>query len=465
MTFLSCAISILFFSSLVLGSIDCTPRDVGTLSKMMKETDAIIQAEHENDLSEFVDSLPMYDEYFKSLNHTSEQVHLWVGQNESSMWVGWISRVKYTSPQVQYGTQTSNFISVTAQRSTYEADINIEAPHFGLQGWIYEAEMINLSPSELYYYRVGDSSTNQWSETFNFTCPSTSIGSFRFAAYGDMGTFPGGGVDGRRTTQRMIERLDQLNLVIHAGDIAYAYGINHIWDLFGEQIQPLASSIPYMTVVGNHEQEDLFNYTAYSHRYSMKGNAGSPPFWYSFSFQGVFFLAISTEQDWDQGSTQYEWIENTLTSIDRSKYPWVVAFFHKPMYCSNNYTSCSGYSANLRATFEDMFNENLVNLVYFGHVHAYERTYPVYNCEVSGSYQTPGAPIYVLAGCAGALWNDHQRDWTNPQPSWSGYRETKWGWTEVTVHNSSTMSIEYFTNTEGKLTDSFTFQNYASILS
>lgn len=64
------------------------------------------------------------------------------------------------------------------------------------------------------------------------------------------------------------------------------YGFNDIWDLFGQQIEPLSSHIPYMTAVGNHEQESIFNYTAFSHRFSMKGNQGEPPFWYSFVYSG-----------------------------------------------------------------------------------------------------------------------------------------------------------------------------------
>ncbi|GIL70681.1 hypothetical protein Vretimale_3776 [Volvox reticuliferus] len=39
----------------------------------------------------------------------------------------------------------------------------------------------------------------------------------------------------------------------HAGDLAYADGKYKVWDSFMEQIEPLASRVPYMIGIGNHE--------------------------------------------------------------------------------------------------------------------------------------------------------------------------------------------------------------------
>ena len=36
-----------------------------------------------------------------------------------------------------------------------------------------------------------------------------------------------------------------------------------IWDLWGQQIEPLAAHMPYMTGVGNHEK--FYNWTAFTH--------------------------------------------------------------------------------------------------------------------------------------------------------------------------------------------------------
>lgn len=48
----------------------------------------------------------------------------------------------------------------------------------------------------------------------------------------------------------------EVDVIFHVGDIAYnldSYD-GEVGDEFLRMIQPIASSIPYMTVVGNHEQ-------------------------------------------------------------------------------------------------------------------------------------------------------------------------------------------------------------------
>ena len=53
--------------------------------------------------------------------------------------------------------------------------------------------------------------------------------------------------------ESMATRLDQIpHLVMHIGDISYADGEQHHWDLFMRKIEPIASAVPYMTCRGNH---------------------------------------------------------------------------------------------------------------------------------------------------------------------------------------------------------------------
>ena len=52
--------------------------------------------------------------------------------------------------------------------------------------------------------------------------------------------------------KRVTEK-DDIDLVVHIGDISYARGIAPVWDLFMTQIEPVAAKIPYMVSIGNHE--------------------------------------------------------------------------------------------------------------------------------------------------------------------------------------------------------------------
>jgi hypothetical protein len=48
------------------------------------------------------------------------------------------------------------------------------------------------------------------------------------------------------TTDRLIEDLKNIDIVFHIGDISYANGYISQWDQFTAQVEPIASTVPYM---------------------------------------------------------------------------------------------------------------------------------------------------------------------------------------------------------------------------
>jgi len=48
-----------------------------------------------------------------------------------------------------------------------------------------------------------------------------------------------------------------INSIFHIGDISYATGFLAEWEFFFQLINPVASRIPYMTAIGNHERYAL----------------------------------------------------------------------------------------------------------------------------------------------------------------------------------------------------------------
>ncbi len=108
--------------------------------------------------------------------------------------------------------------------------------------------------------------------------------------------------------------------LLHIGDISYARGVGALWDAFMTQIQPIAARVPYMTGIGNHEYDHETGgecAVPMVHRFHSPTN-GNGLFWYSFDVGPVHILFFSTEHDYLPKSTQYEWIENDLRSVNRS---------------------------------------------------------------------------------------------------------------------------------------------------
>ena len=61
-----------------------------------------------------------------------------------------------------------------------------------------------------------------------------------------------------------------------------------------------------------------------------------------------------------------------LERVDREKTPWLIVLMHVPIYNSNEAHFMEGES--MRAVFEKWFVRYKVDVVFAGHVHAYERS-------------------------------------------------------------------------------------------
>lgn len=48
------------------------------------------------------------------------------------------------------------------------------------------------------------------------------------------------------TTDQLIKDLENIDIVFHIGDISYANGYLSQWDQFTAQVEPIASTVPYM---------------------------------------------------------------------------------------------------------------------------------------------------------------------------------------------------------------------------
>ena len=168
---------------------------------------------------------------------------------------------------------------------------------------------------------------------------------------------------------------------------------------------------------------------------------------------------MSTEHDYEVGSTQYLWLEQEFASVDREVTPFIIVYGHSPMYSSNSY---HGSEVELRSALEQLYVDNGVDLVIAGHDHFYERTWPVSAETVMDTgndnrFARGEAPIHLVIGMAG---RSAYEDLDEPQPDWSAYRENStYGWTRWVYDGDAREISMTFYRLDGSIGDQFILQD------
>jgi hypothetical protein len=380
-----------------------------------------------------------------------EQVHIsYLDDPHTTVGITWVTR-QQTSSEVKYGTAPGNLTSVaTGLVKTY-------TPGYW-HGWIHNVPLTNLLPGTTYFYQVG-SDASGWSTNFHFTTePSdSSQHPFRLLNIGDMGN--ANSTNNMKHITALVEA-NAVDFIIHNGDISYADGFQARWDVFFRSFESAVANMPYMVTLGNHEIGIIgaLNLTiGYVHRFMLPGSHSLSldyeNLFYSWNYGSVHFISIDTESVLDvAGMTQKQvtWIEQDLQAVDRTRYPWVVVYGHRPFYCSNTGPDCNEMAVLLRNALEDVLYKYQVNLVLEAHRHNYERMWPTYKETPTFSYNEPQAPVYILNGAGG---NREGLTTADVLQSYSAKFVSKWGYGLITVHNQTVLDYDFYDADTGEVLD------------
>ena len=187
--------------------------------------------------------------------------------------------------------------------------------------------------------------------------------------------------------------------VLALGDLSYN-GKAKCWL---KLIEPITEKTKI--VIGNHEVDsskllkDYMNYFGLENQY------------YSFNQKNVHFLALSTETDFDEDSEQYAFAKQDLEKYSKDPFiDWIIVFYHRYIYGSG---SGLEEEKDFRETYHPLFDKYKVDLALQGHLHVYERTYPItFNNDDEDEpivqdnnpnlYKNPKGTIFLTVGTGGA---------------------------------------------------------------
>ncbi|KAL5847730.1 hypothetical protein ACOSQ3_011254 [Xanthoceras sorbifolium] len=326
-------------------------------------------------------------------------------------------------------------------------------------GYIHHCTINDLEFDTKYYYEVGIGNTIR---QFWFITPPE-VGPdvpYTFGLIGDLGQT----YDSNRTLTHYELNPAKGKTMLFVGDLSYAndypFHDNTRWDTWGRFTERNAAYQPWIWTAGNHELDlapelgEAIPFKPYKNRYHVpyRASYSTSPFWYSIRRASTYIIVMSSYSAFGKYTSQYKWLENELPKVNRTETPWLIVLMHSPLY--NSYANHYMEGETMRVMYESWFVEYKVDVVFAGHVHAYERSERVSNIayNIVNGMCTPisdqSAPVYITIGDGGNL-EGLVTDMTEPQPSYSAYREASFGHGILDIKNRTHAYFSWHRNQDG----------------
>ena len=353
------------------------------------------------------------------------------GDPRTTAVISWNSKGFPSDPKVYYG-ETKSLGSVK-NASIYTLET----------GYLSSIELTKLKPNTIYHYQV-QSDPSHKGEIMSFrTAPERNSTSLRFLVWGDTRT-------DRSTRNEIAQKAAQLksfSFNIHSGDIVSDGLVQELWDNYFNDTKEVHAFHQSYFIAGNHEWSSFPSQTLMYNNIPMPSNARDSTY-YSFNYGPISFLGLDTN---DQITTPYipmnlQWLETELRKFEADNHTlWKIAFFHEPIF---NSMPSRLDREDLKTTWYSFFNQYNLDIIFVGHNHYYERTYPInqngeFNISQDPNYINPQYPIQIISGGAGAPLYDRGGN----NPSYSAYFNSTYHFCIVDIsndfeYNNSKLTLE-----------------------
>lgn len=302
---------------------------------------------------------------------------------------------------------------------------------------IHEIVLKDLKVQTNYFYRVSSANNDGVkvaSQIYTFQTAVRQDSPFAFVVIGDNRTYPE-----RFARVITLAWAERPNFVLNVGDVVTKGSVKEQW--IKEYLQPAAElmrRVPTYVAIGNHEgnADWYYKYVSYP----------APENYYSFDYGNAHFAIIDSNKNLSKDSEQYKWLDKDLR---RSKARWKFVAHHHPPYSSDE----DGYGDTHRgkSRLGDMnvrqlvplYEKHNVDIVWYGHIHDYERTWPIRAGKVD---QSRGV-VYIQTGGGGAKLADFA-----PVRSWFTAKVLRnWQYCLVTIHDGTLRMMAY--DIDGRMYD------------
>ncbi len=245
-----------------------------------------------------------------------------------------------------------------------------------------------LESGATYEYEVYSDAT-PLAAASTFTAPrGPAETTFSFAVVGDTATASS---EELAVTDQIADQLagSGVDLLVHTGDVVYPSGQASSYQ--AQFFTPMADILlhaPVLPALGNHDVRSADGAPLLTTFIVPSNGVDSPSRFYSIRQADALFVCLDVETStYGAGSPQYEWLVRTLASAAAR---WKFVFFHEPPY------SASNHDGLVRLILCPLFEKYGVDIVFSGHEHLYERTWPIHDFVRDGR-----GVIYITEGGGG----------------------------------------------------------------
>lgn len=282
-----------------------------------------------------------------------------------------------------------------------------------------------LRSGAVYQYQVFSDDT-PLAAVATFTAPRDATETaFAFAVIGDTATASS---EEAAVTDQIADQLaaSGVDLVLHAGDVVYPSGQGPSYDAqFFVPFADLLLHAPMLPALGNHDIRSGNGAPLLTTFVVPPNGVTTQSRFYSLRHADALFICLDVESSsYGAGSAQYSWLVRELAA---STAKWKFVFFHEPPY------SASNSNLLVRLILCPLFEKYGVDVVFSGHEHLYERTWPIHDFIRSAR-----GVVYVTEGGGGG----------SPLSSFKANSDTAFvaarhGYAEVQV-NGDTLLLQAF---------------------
>lgn len=257
---------------------------------------------------------------------------------------------------------------------------------------IHEVDLHRLEAGTRYYYRVRveDEVLYEGPEYHFITEADKASTRSRFLVWGDSGK---GDAAQYSLVPHMVAA--DADFMLHTGDVIYQDG--EAEDFQPKYFLPYADFIrntPVYLSLGNHDLRTDNGQPYLDAFYLPENNPEGDERYYSFNWGQAHFVCIDSNKNLPE--EELEWLRADLEAATTM---WKFVFFHHAPY------SCGmhGSDYTVRSAFAPMMQELGVDVVFTGHEHDYQRTYPLVDGEPTDVAQDPdfvdpSGVIYIVTG-------------------------------------------------------------------